>query len=242
MIDIILKSPLYSGNIGLIARISKNFNINRVKLVNPWCSINRESFKFAPNAHDTLKNMEINLDMETALEKYVIVFGTTTRQGKKREKNILSPEAAAIKALNTKGKAAVIFGPEDKGLNNKDLSLCNYLITIPTSNKHSSLNLSHAVGIIAYEFFKIFHENILNEKNVSRNTKPASFKETNEFYKRLQIFLDKIGYFKTENTLSMMNSFKKLGTKAGLTSEDISIILGVLRQASWYNNSYKKEK
>jgi len=108
MIDIILKSPLYSGNLGMIARIAKNFNIQTIKLVNPLCVINKESFKFAPNAHDTLLNMEIFPDLEQALSKYVLVFGTTARKGGERNQSILTPWEAAYKATQVNGKIAVV--------------------------------------------------------------------------------------------------------------------------------------
>ena len=48
-------------------------------------------------------------------------------------------------------KIAIVFGREDRGLTNEELGLCNLHINIPSDPEYSSLNLSQAVQIIAYE-------------------------------------------------------------------------------------------
>jgi tRNA C32,U32 (ribose-2'-O)-methylase TrmJ len=48
------------------------------------------------------------------------------------------------------GKAALVFGPEDKGLNTTEIDLCSLTVCIPTA-KASSLNLAQAVMTLAYE-------------------------------------------------------------------------------------------
>ena len=50
--------------------------------------------------------------------------------------------------METPRKSAVLFGPEDSGLNRDDLSCCTALIRIPTT-KVSSLNLAQAVMALA---------------------------------------------------------------------------------------------
>lgn len=245
-IDIVLKSTLYSGNIGLIARSAKNFDINRIKLVNPLCSIGKDSIRFASNARDTLSQIEIFPSLAAALKDYHIVFGTTARLGGTRSLSLLTPGEAGEKAREVESsfdktddfKLAILFGSEDKGLSNQDLEFCNHLVTIPSSDKHPSLNLSHAVTVFNYEFFKLHNMKPIKK---SRQSEPASFEFANQFYTQLEETLDKIGYFKTKNHSHMLNAFKRIGTKALLTHDDITIMRGVLRQLSWYINNHKKE-
>ena len=45
---------------------------------------------------------------------------------------------------------AVLFGPEDHGLSNEDLNLCQGYVSIPTA-AYASLNLAQAVLLVAYE-------------------------------------------------------------------------------------------
>ena len=57
-----------------------------------------------------------------------------------------------------------MFGPENSGLSNKDISLSNFILQIPTSKKFKSLNLSHSVTIICYELFKFLNKNLLKKR------------------------------------------------------------------------------
>ena len=237
LIDIVLQSTIYSGNIGMIARVAKNFNIGRVRIVNPWCTIDRESLKFAAGSRDYLSEMELFFDLKQALKGYHLVIGTTARGGKNRNPDILTPEGAVSKASEIHGKTAILFGPEDRGLDNEAISLCNYLITIPCSDSHPSLNLSHSVSLIACEFFKTSTET--PESPFSSNRR-ANFEETEGFYAHLENVLDRIGYFKTKNHRQIMLAFRRLGTKAALTIDDITILRGVFRQLSWYNETCEK--
>ena len=70
---------------------------------------------------------------------------------------MLTPKEAAkeVAALMLSGeKAALVFGPEDKGLSNEDLQLCQRLVRIPTDKRSSSLNLAQAVLLMLYECFR----------------------------------------------------------------------------------------
>ena len=53
-------------------------------------------------------------------------------------------------------KFGILFGCESSGLSNEDLINANQLIYIPSNYSFSSLNLSHAVTIVCWEFFKYF--------------------------------------------------------------------------------------
>ena len=50
--------------------------------------------------------------------------------------------------------------PIDSGLSNDDLMLCDLIFNIKLSKTNESLNLSHAVLLVAYkwkEFYRAFH-------------------------------------------------------------------------------------
>ena len=88
----------------------------------------------------------------SALADRTITFGTTCRPGFYRAG--AEPLRAVVRDLATLAPAnriAIIFGPEDRGLTNRELKLCNRLITIPTAPEYPSLNLAQAVMVIAYE-------------------------------------------------------------------------------------------
>ena len=48
------------------------------------------------------------------------------------------------------GEIALVFGRESNGLSDEEVSMCNSICTIETSDKFPSLNLSQAVQIACY--------------------------------------------------------------------------------------------
>lgn len=60
--------------------------------------------------------------------------------------------AQAVAAALARGeKVSLVFGPEDRGLNNEEIIHCQRLVTIPTDAEASSLNLAQAVLLMLYE-------------------------------------------------------------------------------------------
>ena len=55
-----------------------------------------------------------------------------------------------------------MFGPEASGLTNEDISILNYILQIPTSKKFKSMNLSHSLIIICYEYLNYLIQINLN--------------------------------------------------------------------------------
>ena len=58
-----------------------------------------------------------------------------------------------VQPVLAKGRAALLFGPEDTGLSNEELTCCGVVVNIPTAPQFSSLNLAQAVVILCYELY-----------------------------------------------------------------------------------------
>ena len=61
------------------------------------------------------------------------------------------------------GMSIILFGQENNGLSNQEISYSNYILTVPTAN-YSSLNLSHSVSVIAYELSQLDSLNLSSKK------------------------------------------------------------------------------
>lgn len=145
---------MYSGNIGSSARVIKNFGFHCLVLISPLCEINAESYKFAVHAKDLLLSSKIyqSIDIFIEEEKIDFVVGTTARVGGDKNPRRNAILSQFIRDLELpKGNIAILFGNEETGLTNEELEKVDLLVTIPTSDIYPSLNLSHAVAIIAYE-------------------------------------------------------------------------------------------
>ena len=152
-VKFILVGTTHPGNIGAAARAMKNMGIKQLGLVAPKQFPDEKAFYRAKAATDILENAQVHETLIEAVSGFQLVIGTSARN-RKIPWPIMSPREAAQEILsNYKGanKIAVVFGREDRGLTNEELGLCNLHVHIPSSDEYSSLNLSQAIQIIAYE-------------------------------------------------------------------------------------------
>jgi TrmH family RNA methyltransferase len=151
----VLVEPKEPGNVGASARAIKNMGFKNLCVVNPPAALTEgEGRWFARNAHDVLSSAQIYGTLADAVADKSVVVGTTRRKGKRRGLIMPADEGASrLYRMAASNKVAVLFGREAKGLFNEEVEECGFMLSIPSSKAQPSLNLSHAVLIIAYELF-----------------------------------------------------------------------------------------
>ncbi len=227
-IAVVLVNPMYSENIGSTARACANFGISNLILVNPE-SIDEEKMKaMATKAGITiLEKMKIFPDLPSALKDFNYVIGTTARLGRKRMVYYTPKELAPyICELSVNNKIALLFGNERFGLSNEELSYCDKVITIPTT-QNASLNIAQAIVIILYEIFQ--------EASIPKFPKPvlATQQELNIMYSIIEATLKAIDYIPHENKILWFTNIKRFLSKLELTSKEVKIVQGFCRQLLW---------
>ncbi len=227
-IAVVLVNPLYSENIGSTARACANFGVNTLLVVNPE-SLEEEKMRAmaTKNGIPVLENMKIFPDLPSAISEFNYIIGTTGRLGKRRMVYHTPKEfAPTICELSVNNKIAILFGNERFGLSNEDLSYCDTVLTIPTTEK-ASLNISQAVVIILYEIFQ--------EASIPRIPKPqlASQKELQIMFSIIKETLHKIDYIPHENETYWFTTIRRFLSKMELTSKEVKIIQSFCRQLLW---------
>lgn len=223
-ISIVLVDTKTPANIGATARCMMNMGLSRLVLVNPPADKAREAHKLAAGAHEIIENAAVFSALAEALGDYGLVIGTSRHRGRRR-KNIGTPRTMAetVLPLLAKTRVAVVFGNEVNGLENRDLALCHETTAIPSSDDFPSLNLSHAVMIVAYELF------LASGAYAGHAADPlARLDETESLYSHLRETLQTIGFLERDHPERMMLSFRQLFGRARLNSRDVSILRGVL--------------
>jgi tRNA/rRNA methyltransferase len=223
MIYIILIEPENQGNIGAIARVMKNFNFDKLVLINPTIEvISNESRCRAKHAQEILDNAIIS-DFKF-LEKLDLIIGTTSKLG--CEYNIprvsLNPDCFKDR-INFNQNIGLIFGRESIGLTNKEIEMCDLLIHINTNPKYPALNISHAVGILLYTINCSFESNKLKANLANKDYKD------NVFNLLLDI-LDKLEFRNDSKKKTQVNAWKKLFGKAQLTEREAFILFGLFKK------------
>ena len=149
--SIVLVRPQLPENIGMVARVMSNFSLKDLIIVKPrenW--LNKQTINVAKKAKNILNNAKVYKNLDEALKNYTYVISTTNRK-RYLDKPVTNNFKKIDKAINNSKKVAILFGPENSGLSNKDLRLSDLIFSIDTNKISNSLNLSHAVTIICYK-------------------------------------------------------------------------------------------
>ena len=223
-ISIVLVRTKTPGNIGAVARCMMNMGLSRLVLVRPPKDDQGEAMKFAAGAEAVLREAIRTETLQDALAGHGLVIGTSRHLGRHR-RNIGTPRemAGRIVPLLPQNRVALVFGREVNGLEKEDLALCNEFIAIPSSRAFPSLNLSHAVSIVAYELFIATRVGPASE---GMTLAPTGELET--FYQHLQKVLEESGFLGPHNRDHMMTSVRQLFGKSRLDQRDIRILHGIL--------------
>jgi tRNA/rRNA methyltransferase len=237
-ISIVLVDTKTPANIGATARCMMNMGIRHLILVDPPADKHQDAVKLAVGAHEIIEQAAVFPVLAEALADHGLVIGTSRHLGRKRQ-NILTPRAMAEMALPllAKNRVAVVFGNEVNGLEISDLALCHEIVVIPSADKFPSLNLSHAVMIIAYELFLAS-----GVHPVQATSRLARLDETEGFYRQLQETLQAIGFLERTHPERLMFSLRQLFGRAQLNSRDVSILRGVLNSVDRAVDDGKKDR
>ncbi len=223
-VSILLVNTRTPANVGATARCMMNMGMNRLVLVNPPQDQNNEAGKLAAGADEVLKNAVVAVSLADAIADQHLVIGTSRHPGRLR-KNVRTPREAAeaIVPLLVKNRIAVVFGNEVNGLDLQDLSLCHEIIAIPSSPSFPSLNISHAVMVVAYEFFCA---SAVGSRPSSAELSSAG--ELENFYRHLQETLLAVGFLEQDHPERIMFSLRQMFGRSRLEARDIKILRGIL--------------
>ena len=120
-----------------------------------------------------------------------------------------------------------MFGPEASGLSNKDISLSNFILQIPTSKKFKSLNLSHSLTIVCYEIFKLLNKNSFSKKG--RDLKISAKNKISSLINHLVKLLEKKDFFlPKEKKHSMLNNINNLIYRLEPNDKELRILASII--------------
>ena len=224
-ISFILHKPQLSENIGACARAIKNFDFNKLVLINPRPIYpNDKILATSVGAKDIIKRSKKFETLEKALSKIDIVIATTARF---RNKNIKHINLEDLKKINFKKKIGFLFGSEASGLSNNEISYANYTLQIPTNPDFKSLNLSHSLIIIAQYVASIIKLRSVPFKK-SKKVKFASKKEIQSMLTLCIKNLDDVNFFRPkEKRAKMLENLRNIFYKMDLSDKETRILSGV---------------
>ena len=224
-ISFILHKPQLSENIGACARGMKNFNFQKLVVVDPKPIFpNDKILATSVGAKNIINKAKSYENLERSLKNIDIVIATSARF---RNKNIKHIQLEDLKKINYKKKIAFLFGSEASGLSNNEISYANYTLQIPTNPDFKSLNLSHSLIIIAQYVSSIINSKV-SSFNKSNKVKSASKKEIIVMANLCIQNLEEINFFKSkEKKPIMLENLRNIFYRMELSSKESRILSGV---------------
>ncbi len=230
----VLIKPKASGNVGAAARALKNMGFGDLRLVAPYRFSKRAAQAMAVHARDVLDRARIFSELAAAVEDCGLVVGTTCRTGQYR--SIAKPiggVASELIALSAANRIAILFGPEDFGLTNRELKFCDRLATIPAAPDYPSLNLAQAVMVTAYELMTASRAS--REPAVAVDSPAlAPAAEVDAMLARMANALVAIGFLPGDNPDHIMFAVRAMLGRSGVTPRECDILNGIARQIQWF--------
>lgn len=235
----ILVNTSSAGNIGSAARAMKTMGFTDLVLVAPRFPAlvqGEEAVALASGAQDVLQQARVVETIEEALQGCNLAAAVSARLREFSPPLVSPREIGEHIAADSDLQAALIFGNERVGLPNDVVQQCNMLINIPANPDYSSLNLSQAVQVLAYECRMAGlatspeHAAAVQDSAIGFQGNTASVTEIEGMFSHLeQAFVD-IGFLNPDSPKRLMPRLKRLFARTQLETEEVNILRGLARQ------------
>ncbi|WP_404783683.1 RNA methyltransferase [Altericista sp. CCNU0014] len=235
-IRIVLVEPAGPLNIGSTARVMKNMGLRNLVLVNPHCDpLGDEARQMAVHAADVLEAARQVETLSQALKGCFRAIATTARPRDAAPAVPLESPRSALPWL-LEMPSALIFGPEDRGLSNAELNYAQRFITIPSSSDYPSLNLAQAVAVCCYELYQSVQSPAAASPPpllAPAEADLAPLDAIERYVTHLSSVLLEIGYLYPHTAPSRMQKFRQMALRSQLSSSELALLRGILRQVEW---------
>jgi TrmH family RNA methyltransferase len=212
----------------------KNFGLDELVLVAPRCKIDDRARALASHAGDVLEAARVVDTVQEAIADRRFVLGTSARLRGTDTFPTWAPREAAPHLVDE--GVAVLFGPEDHGLSNEELNLCQGYVSIPTA-AYSSLNLAQAVLLVAYETHLARLGGAVEGVPASGTTPPngerAPREQLERFYGQLVEAFHRIGYTDALRERAILRVYRGMFDRVALTPREVAALRGLVSQVMW---------
>jgi tRNA (cytidine32/uridine32-2'-O)-methyltransferase len=222
------------GNVGTIARAMKNFGMHELLLVDPPADVwdpDGVAYGYAGHAREDVLPNATEVTLDDLVEGYYTVGCTATTNEDCRSHvrfPFFTPAELPDHLADVDADVCLVFGREDRGLDNAELERLDAVSSIPASADYPVLNLGQAATVTLYEM----REATLDAtQHPDRERERASEREIERLYDEFDGVLDAINHpdAKRQKTTRM---FRRLLARTHPTEREVSTLTGIFRRAS----------
>ena len=229
-----LVEPAGPLNVGSVARLCANYNIEDLRLVAPRCDPgDPEAVRMAVHGDVVLQHASIFPSLLEAVADCAQVVASCGRIDH-GEIPLQSPEEIApwIQESRSQGlRSALVFGREDRGLSNQELLISHRIVKLHTGDVYPSLNLSHAVAVVLHELER--ERRLRAKPDAPLSEIPASAPELDGCLRDAEELLLEVGFLLEHTARARMAKVKGLVQRALIRSDEVALLRGMVRQLRW---------
>lgn len=234
LLNIVLVETRFPENIGSAARASANFGSASLSLVKPEMWEIEKAIPLATRqGTKLLENVRVFETLQEAVRDSVLCIGTSARVGGVRRESLTPKECAKEVAeyLRKGEKVSLVFGPEDRGLENHHLEHCHKLVTIPTAPECSSLNLAQAVLLVMYEIYQLAPEKRkMRQRDKGAISRRITSEERELLHGKLKEMLTQIDVIQESNPDYFFLPMARFLDRKDIRRHEMDMLLGICRQ------------
>lgn len=218
--------PQFASNLGSSVRVMKNMGFEKLILVRPECEVGMEARSFAMKGAPILDQARFVPSLEQVAAELGLLIATTGRFRGARSRLITLPQLEREVFSNFQApRAAIVFGSEDNGLRREELSLCQWLVEIPTGSAYPVINLAQSVAIVAYQLHLISSRTSQRQKKA-----PASPERVEALLQNFQQFIERLSPSTRLSPERLMLRLRKITAGSALEREDVNMLQGLLKE------------
>ncbi|KAB8144641.1 RNA methyltransferase [Chloroflexia bacterium SDU3-3] len=214
-------------NIGGAVRAMKNTGLSQLRLVAPAPFAAEDITGIAHRSEDVLASMRVVPTLGEALADATYVVGTSARaRGDLPARSDVRTLAAELRARAQRGRVALLFGPEDNGLDNAALDRCHALVRLPINPAYTSLNLAQAVLLLGYELWMAAPA---QPAQPAASSQPATAADLEQCFAEAERALQAIQFFKS-GSAPTMRALRQLLQRAEPQAREVALLTAIARE------------
>ena len=164
--------------------------------------------------------------------QYVLATTARHRDQTKMVYNADVGSSEVAQKLQNGAKCGFMFGPERTGLCNEDVCVADAIINIPLNPEHCSLNLSQAVLLVGYEFYKIYNKKFSSEF-VTNHTTIADKEKVLLFCSHIENKLKDFANYKDKHKKEkLLINLRNIFTRSQMTEQELNTLYGIINYLS----------
>jgi tRNA/rRNA methyltransferase len=207
-------------NVGHVARLVRNFGVEKLYLVNPKVDLSVAAV-YASHAAEVLDTAVVTTFEKVRGDNELLVATTAVRASKKSNviRRTVGPDRLH-EILSSAKTSSLVFGRDTTGLTNREIGACDVTTTIDTSPAYRALNIGHAVAITLYLASRGRGRRRGSQGRVAREVFAKSFFE-----------LAQTARMPKHKTHNLYEAGKRVAATSEMTDAQLNLLSGVFRKA-----------